>query len=268
MTQPNEQRIFKTILLPFASYLFTFVGMGIVAGSVVHFGRTDQIPRFLGLGILGMVMFVLSSYIQESRLNGSTVQKGGTLRYVFYSLILAIGIGMISGGTQHFLDFPVYASYLLPVGFVLALVAYVIRNNLDLTRKGWSFLLGGALLLALPTFFGLNLYAQALPVSAGHHGEEQPAASSPAAQMQSNVEQDTVIKSDDDFISGMIAHHQEAIAMAQQVQGVTERSDLKEMASDIIRIQSQEVSQLQRLGSEYSPKSSPKPHDNADGHTH
>jgi uncharacterized protein (DUF305 family) len=67
----------------------------------------------------------------------------------------------------------------------------------------------------------------------------------------------------------MIAHHQKAIAMAKQVQGVTERSDLKEMASDIIRTQSQEVSQLQQwLGSESGQKSSPKPHDNSGGHAH
>ena len=65
--QPKRTKsIFSSVVLPFATYLFTFVGMGLVAGSVVHFGETDQIPRFLTIGFVGMVMFILSSYVQET----------------------------------------------------------------------------------------------------------------------------------------------------------------------------------------------------------
>jgi hypothetical protein len=172
MAKQSHLGVWKTIVVPFAAYLFLFVGMGLVAGSVVHFGETEQIPRFLTIGFVGMVLFVIGSYIQESLLNTSNLQREGILKYVLYSLILAIGIGMISGGTQHFLDFPLYASYLLPVGFILALVAYILRNNLNLSRKGWMVLMGSALALALPTFLGLNVYAQSLPTGSGHqHGE-------------------------------------------------------------------------------------------------
>jgi hypothetical protein len=171
MAKQPHSGVWKTIVVPFAAYLFLFVGMGLVAGSVVHFGETEQIPRFLSIGFVGMVLFVIGSYLQESLLNTSNLQREGILKYVLYSLFLAIGIGMMSGGTQHFLDFPLYASYLLPVGFVLALVAYVLRNNLSLSFKGWSVLIAGALGIAIPAFLGLNVYAQSLPVGSGHqHG--------------------------------------------------------------------------------------------------
>jgi uncharacterized protein (DUF305 family) len=353
MTQSNEQRIFNAVILPFAAYLFTFVGMGLVAGSVVHFGQTDQIPRFLSIGMVGMALFILSSYIQEKLLNDRSVQKGSPLHYVFYSLILAIGIGMISGGTQHFVDFPIYASYLLPIGFLLALVAYVIRNNLSLTRKGWSWLLGGALLIALPTFLGLNHYAQALPANTGHsHGAAQSTpAASPATDHSGH---DMTVTNDRDFLLGMVPHHQEAvessayvltrtdhpelqafmqrvievqakevhqmkawyqdwegkpyqdngryvpmmgamnglegaaldkayiegmighhqgaIAMAQQILAVTQRSEVKQMAEAIVRTQSQEVEELRSwLGgasSQGNSQPSPTPHDHSGGHNH
>jgi hypothetical protein len=281
LSDPNSNprpSVWSHLVLPFAAYLFTFVGMGLVAGSVVHFGETDQIPRFLTIGLIGMGLFIVSSYLQEVRLNTSSMPLSSIIRYVFYSLILAVGIGMISGGTQHFLDFPIYASYLLPVGFILALVAYVLRNQLTLTRKGWSWLLGGALLLALPTFLGLNLYAQALPVGGGHsHGDSH--AEMLPMPLPSPVNQGAMQQLKDGpleraYVEGMIDHHQETIAMAKQLQKITKRSELKTMAANIIRTQQQEVSQLQALLSslgsspEQQPDSAPPGHSDHSGHSH
>ncbi len=260
MTQAYSCQIFSTIALPFLTYLFLFVGMGLVAGSVVHFGETDQIPRFLTIGFVGMVLFILSSYIQESVLGSGNVKKEGTLRYVFYSLILAIGIGMISGGTQHFLDFPQYASYLLPVGFVLALVAYVLRNNIGLTRKGWSLLLGTALLIALPVFGGLNLYARALPAGAGHshgghgHGSAAPAqanaAQANAAQTDSGshggMNHEMTVTSEEDFLLGMVPHHQEAVDTSAYVMTRTPDGQLAAFTEGVVAVQAKEIRQMKQ----------------------
>jgi Domain of unknown function (DUF305) len=282
----SEPSVLNTIIRPFASYLSTFLGMGFVSGSVVHLGETAQIFRFLTIGAIGMGMFTLSSYLQETPLKPSSMRKGSTTQYVFYSLMLAMGIGMISGGTQHFLDFPIYASYLLPTGFVLALIAYIIRNNLSLTRKGWSFMVGGALTIALPAFFGLHHYAQALPVGTGHHhGGEQSVVehheeSQGAHPMMSAVtHSDTAsnsgtaqpkadVKSDADYISEMIEHHQEAIATAQKIQSSTKRSPLKKLAENTVRTQAQEITQLRELlSSSSSSPASPQAHDHS-GHSH
>lgn len=248
MLKQTNKGIIQTIVIPFVTYLFLFVGMGLVAGSVVHFGETDQIPRFLAIGILGMVIFVVGSYIQESLLNTNNLQKEGAVKYVLYSLLLAIGIGMISGGTQHFLDFPTYASYLLPVGFLLALIAYVLRNNLNLTRKGWSVLLIGALLIALPTFAGLHLYAKALPSGQGHgHGESQSASvSTESAPANHSTSHNMTVASDEDFILGMIPHHQEAVDTSAYLLTRTTDAELQQFLRGVIAVQSQEIDQMKQ----------------------
>jgi hypothetical protein len=171
MTKQHDKRIWETIIVPFLTYICLFVGMGLVSGSIVHLGA-PEVSRYITIGCVGMVLFVVGSYVQEALLNSDNLRQEGAVKYILYSLLLAIGVGMMSGGTQHFLDFPLYAKYLLPVGFVLALAAYVLRNNLSLSFKGWSVLIAGALGIAIPTFLGLNAYAQSLPAGSGHqHGD-------------------------------------------------------------------------------------------------
>lgn len=238
------------IVVPFMTYLFLFVGMGLVAGSVVHFGQTDQISRFLTIGCVGMALFVIGSYIQE-RLNGKALKQEGVLQYILYSLLLAVGIGMISGGTQHFLDFPVYASYLLPIGFLLALIAYVLRNQLSLSHKRWTALMLGALLVASPAFLGLNLYAKALPRGAGghHHGATETTESS---MQQESVHQTLpehhamTVKTDADFLSGMIPHHQEAVDTSAYVMTRTNRAELAQFTESVVDVQAQEIRQMKQ----------------------
>jgi hypothetical protein len=171
MAKKQDKRIWETIIVPFLTYICLFVGMGLVSGSIVHLGA-PEVSRYVTIGCVGMVLFVVGSYVQEALLNSDNLRQEGAVKYILYSLLLAIGVGMMSGGTQHFLDFPLYAKYLLPVGFVLALAAYVLRNNLSLSFKGWSVLIAGALGIAIPTFLGLNVYAQSLPAGSGHqHGD-------------------------------------------------------------------------------------------------
>lgn len=50
---------------------------------------------------------------------------------------------------------------------------------------------------------------------------------------------------DQEYIEGMIAHHQGAIAMAEEIQMITERPELLEMADAIIAAQTAEVEMMQ-----------------------
>lgn len=252
----SELGLWKLIIVPFMTYLFLFVGMGLVAGSVVHFGQTDQISRFLTIGCVGMALFIIGSYIQE-RLNGKALQQEGVLLYILYSLLLAVGIGMISGGTQHFLDFPVYASYLLPTGFLLALIAYVLRNQLSLSYKRWTALMLGALLVALPAFLGLNLYAKALPPGAGGHHHGSTEVSELSVQQEPTDQTGAVhhamtVKTDADFLLAMIPHHQEAVDTSAYVMTRTERTELAQFTESMVDVQAQEIHQMKQWYQDWS----------------
>jgi hypothetical protein len=187
LQEKSLQNSLKTVVLPFVAYLLLFVGLGFVSGSIVHLGETSQISRFVTIGIIGMVMFVLGSYLQEIKLSNRNLPKSDTLLYILYSLALSVGIGMMSGGTQHFLDFPVYASYLLPFGLVIAFVFYILRSSHHLSRKVWSGLIVSIVAITIPVFLGLNAYAKSLPTGTGHHAHDSGHEQNQAAEIQTQV---------------------------------------------------------------------------------
>jgi len=47
------------------------------------------------------------------------------------------------------------------------------------------------------------------------------------------------------FLDGMIVHHQQAIDMANVVLGRTKRPEIKQMAQDIISVQTKEIETMQ-----------------------
>ncbi len=50
---------------------------------------------------------------------------------------------------------------------------------------------------------------------------------------------------DKEFITGMIAHHEGAVAMAQQAKQNAKHDEIKKMADDIVSAQTKEISQMQ-----------------------
>lgn len=266
----NFSHLYTKVLIPFLTYLFLFVGMGFVSGSIVHFGQTSQIPRFIVIGVVGMAMFAIASYIQESVLNPEKTSIKAKIKYILYSLILAVGIGMISGGTQHFLDFPVYASYLLPSGFIIALIGYILRNNISLNKRLSFYLMTGISLISVISFWGLNIYAQGLPAgSSGHshgHGETtavQPQVTpTPPQSIKTNNQGEITAKkslenhhaaitNDQEFIINMIPHHQEAVDTSAYLLTRTEDPEIKEFLQSVIDVQTKEVDQMKQWYKEW-----------------
>ncbi|NJR70943.1 MAG: DUF305 domain-containing protein [Synechococcales cyanobacterium CRU_2_2] len=252
MAALNPRSLSQTIVFPFVAYLLLFVGMGFVAGSIVHFGEVAQIRRFAAIGAVGMVMFVVGSYWQEIHVNPQTLPKQELLRYVLYSLLLAVGIGMMSGGTQHFLDFPRYASFLLPGGLLIAIIGYVLRNAVTLSRRAWALLLSGTLAIALPLFLGLNHYAQGLPAASGHgHGMMHESSNARATQptgapLGGSHGHGTAIATDLDFLEEMIPHHQEAVDTSAYLLTRTSDQGLQTFLRGVIDVQAQEVNQMKQ----------------------
>ena len=163
VTTPWE--VFK----PYFSYLIMFLGMGLISGSVVHAAQEEMRLYALTLMGIGAVLFSFGSYLNEvlfkTGILGDTVVK-----YVLLSLLLAIGVGFVSGSTQHFYDTPIFASYLAPMGIFISSVAFAIRQGFVLHRESWIFLIVLGLAFAIVFHLALLTYAKTLTVDAGHHG--------------------------------------------------------------------------------------------------
>jgi hypothetical protein len=177
MTIHNQNKMFDSpieVVKPFASYLAMFVGMGLISGSIVHAGQAELFKQAVFLIFVGMIFFAVGSYVNEVIFKTGNIEKEGIARYIVLSLFLAMGVGMISGSTQHFFDTPIYASYLMPGGIFIASLAFALRNNYELSTKTWGKLLAAGMIFAAVLFFGLNTYAKTLPIAEGHgHGSEE-----------------------------------------------------------------------------------------------
>jgi hypothetical protein len=156
-----QNKTTKTVILTYISYLALFIGTGFISGAIVHTGNISELEKYIIIGLVGISLFVAGSFMQESIINANNPNGQNVIKFFIFSLMLSIGIGMISGGTQHFSDFPIYSSYLIPIGFILSYVAFLLKNNFTFTKK--LLITGGILtLIAVFGFFGLNTFAKNL----------------------------------------------------------------------------------------------------------
>ena len=176
----------KSVIRPYLGYVLNFVGAGMVSGGVVHFPLNES---FYGsLSTVGAFVFTIGALVTEV-VNGRKL--GNTLRVVFLittSLMLSFGIGMLSGGIQHFTDFPDRATVLIPAGLTLSFLAFCLKN--ETFRKGLikKSAIGAVavLLLSGGSYVALGQLASSLEPS-GHSHVEETIAPSDSHQEQPEV---------------------------------------------------------------------------------
>ena len=268
----TQNKTTKTVLLTYLSYLSLFVGSAFISGAIVHTGNISELGKYVIIGIIGISMFIGGSFVQESILNTSNLKEEGVAKFFLFSLMLSIGIGMISGGTQHFSDFPTYSSYLIPIGFILSYFAFLLKNNFRFTK---NLLISGSLLILIAGlgFLGLNTYAKNLTeqtaknkaalctktsfnpflinaqASAGHDEQincdtktDQKIVSKPMVH-----DMDSMVTDDKSFLENMIPHHIEAINTSKIIIQSTKDTELKAFATAVISDQNKEVEMMKTL---------------------
>jgi len=247
------------VTLPYLIYLMYFLGVGFLGGAIVHFPVN---PGLYGMiGVVGAIIFTFASTLNERIINKRHLLQEGVIKIIFYSLVLSIGLGMISGGVQHFIDFPMYASYLVPTGFIISLIGFVLSKEIELDLKHKLLLLGKILLIAIPLFLILNTWAKTIDTTVGGHGH--------GAVNESNISEESVahsaqVTNDEEFISQMIPHHQEAIETSNIIINKSTNADLKRFSIGVVSIQTTEVNQMKDwysswFGEEYTPLSNYMP---------
>ncbi|MEU0681302.1 MULTISPECIES: hypothetical protein [Streptomyces] len=158
----------------YLGYATTFVGAGLISGAVVHHPLDPD--RYTVIAMIGALVFLGATVLNEFILKRQRPSASKVVAIVLASLALSFGIGMLSGGLQHFEDFPARAAMLIPFGLTLSFVAYVLRYQMD----RWRSIVGPTGILVLITagvaFVGLRGIAADMAAesdSGGHsHGGE------------------------------------------------------------------------------------------------
>lgn len=150
----------------FISHVLRYVGVGLISGSVVHAGTLGGGSlKYAVLILLGVITFVVGTIMEERKKSERSL-----LKYVLISVVLSLGVGMVSGGTQHYLDGPFYASFLIPIGLGVGYVAFIFRDyksKVNLKR------MVGIVLFTVVSFGALYAIAYTIPTLDNHHGSEE-----------------------------------------------------------------------------------------------
>lgn len=157
------------LLASYARYLALFVGAGLMAGAVVHFPLAPG--RYAVMGVAGAVVFAVGS-VGEDFGRRTPAERLASLAS---SLVLALAVGMVAGGIQHFSDVPGRAAVLIPLGLAMGGAAFAVRDGFRLSGRDLALVGGGV--AAAAVVLGLLLQGLAGPdgAPAGGHGAN-PAA--------------------------------------------------------------------------------------------
>ncbi|MFF7642975.1 hypothetical protein [Streptomyces canus] len=152
--------------------------------------------RYTVIAAVGAAVFLFATLLNEFVLTKQRPGVRKVLGIVTASLALSFGIGMLSGGLQHFEDFPERAAMLIPFGLTLSFIAYVLRHE----PVRWRSIVGPTGVLVLITaalaFVGLRGIADGMAAEAegdGHshsQGEEPAEEREEAEQSQGEASQD------------------------------------------------------------------------------
>jgi len=183
-----------------------FVGAGLISGAVVHHPLDPA--RYTRIAVMGVLVFLAATVVNEFLLATDRPAPRRAVLIVAASLMLSFGIGMLSGGLQHFEDFPDRGAVLVPLGITVSFIAFVLKDAESSWRRIFGPLGLAVLLTAAISFFGLRAVADGLgePSSeSGHsHGggteeetdehstEEEPSApasESPAPESSATAEE-------------------------------------------------------------------------------
>jgi uncharacterized membrane protein YiaA len=172
------KKFLSTITLPWFVYVMYFLGVGFISGSIVHFPID---PRFYSIiAAVGIIIFLFGA-VMEKKLKEKEdgVAKTSFTSWVFLiisSLILSIGIGMLSGGIQHFTDIAEEAKIFIPLGLALSIIGFVLKNKSATSLPEWKFVAVKVLALIIPIYFVTSYLAHSVQAHEGlpsdHHAGE------------------------------------------------------------------------------------------------
>ncbi|MFD0353103.1 hypothetical protein ACFVHW_05030 [Streptomyces sp. NPDC127110] len=162
----------------YLGYVGYFVGAGLISGAVVHHPLDPD--RYTRIAAYGALVFLGATVLNEFLLTRERPGLPRLLVVIGSSLFLSFGIGMLSGGLQHFDDFPARGTVLVPAGIVVSFIAYVIKDADTPTRRIFSLLGLAVLAVAALAFFGLREVTASMEATPGgghsHGTAEEPAA--------------------------------------------------------------------------------------------
>jgi hypothetical protein len=148
----------KNLIYKYLVYIVYFLGIGMTSSGIVL--MPFNYVRYSIIMVIGLGLFLTGSIFNELVINKTRLSASESVKLVVFSLTLAIGIGMISGGISHFKESPRYVSYLIPLGIIISFISFAIKNNIKLSESEKLIIFTSVVVFALFIHIGLVIAAE------------------------------------------------------------------------------------------------------------
>jgi hypothetical protein len=158
------------------STLCKYTGISFTAGAITHGAFSEQ--RSLITAGIGISIYLVGGVLEKF---AHPDKEHSWTNLLAVGVVASIGLGFFTGGLQHFPDSPERSSWVVPVGFVMSLIALCLMADKSMlagagaTKKILTYgILSSLIVIAASVYAGI--YFQNHPI-ADHHSA--PGHSSP-----------------------------------------------------------------------------------------
>lgn len=114
------------------STLCKYTGISFTAGAITHGAFSEQ--RSLITAAIGIAIYLLGGVLEKV---AHPDKEHSWANLLAIGVVASIGLGFFTGGLQHFPDSPERSSWVVPVGFVMSLIAiYLMEGKAVLKSAG------------------------------------------------------------------------------------------------------------------------------------
>lgn len=166
------------------STLCKYTGISFTAGAITHGAFSEE--RSLITAGIGILVYLLGGILEKV---AHPDKKHSWANLLAIGVISSIGLGFFTGGLQHFPDSPQRSSWVVPIGFIMSLLAiYLLEfKQLELSSSAIKKIMTYGILSSL-VVIALSVYAanyfKAHPV-VDHHSSSSESPHSDPSKTQS-----------------------------------------------------------------------------------
>jgi uncharacterized cupredoxin-like copper-binding protein len=160
-----------------AAMLLKYSGISFISGAVNHGFFSGE--RSLWTAAIGIVLFVFGAWLEHrhTQIQNDTASRG-LLQTLVLGSLLSIGLGFFTGGLQHFPDSPARSAWVVPLGFIVSVLALALSSDRAWQRAATVYVLALGIVVSAGSY-GAWQWLERNPgwAGSGHdHGNSASAA--------------------------------------------------------------------------------------------
>jgi hypothetical protein len=141
------------------STIIKYIGISFITGAISHWFFSGT--RSLLTGIVWVVAFTIGTLLEEDTTN--------TSKTIIAGAILAVGIGSLTGGLQHFPDSPERSLWITPLGFLVSIIFFKMVHTYTLKKKDYVYAIIASIVMLISSIGIYILIENYIPATANHH---------------------------------------------------------------------------------------------------